>query len=289
MGLEELKELSIAMAKDAVESACYQGIFKNISSTSNKKFNKLKQVVNEKIQEKVRLIIGRIESERKLETLTKDVKEIFIYILDSYLSLKLSSSNEEYNINKYTYSLEGEKMITDLINDYFTFCEDLTKNYYKTILEEKIKILVDKIREEQSNFNIANKNTLEMKYRDIIQLEVAPKIDNILKNKANAYYLKNAFNIFLEFLNKYVPFCFFAIFYRNNLKKLEKEDKEMKEMIIKNIRIQFEELEEKIKQYNQKMVEKRKKEIEEKRKRKDQENGMEMTEEMRKFLEDNNN
>jgi len=285
MGLEELKEISIIKAKDAVESACYQGVFKKLIVTSTEKFKKLQLIVKEKIEEKAKIIIEKIEREGKLETLKNDLKEMFTYILDNYLSIKLSSSNEEYIVNNNIYSLEGEKMITDLINDYLKFCEDYINKSYISILEEKTKTLTDKILTEQINFNITNKNTIILKSRDIIQLGIKPKIDKILKNKANAYYLKNVFNVFLEILKRLIPFCF-GIFLKKYLKKLEKEDKNMKEMISQNIRVQFEELEEKIKKYNDEIKEKKKKELATKKKMKEVENGMEMSDAMKRYMEE---
>ena len=285
MGLEELKEISIIKAKDAVESACYQGVFKKLIVTSTEKFKKLQLIIKEKIEEKAKIIIEKIEREGKLESLKNDLKEMFTYILDNYLSIKLSSSNEEYIVNNNIYSLEGEKMITDLINDYLKFCEDYINKSYISILEEKTKTLTDKILTEQINFNITNKNTIILKSRDIIQLGIKPKIDKILKNKANAYYLKNVFNVFLEILKRLIPFCF-GIFLKKYLKKLEKEDKNMKEMISQNIRVQFEELEEKIKKYNDEIKEKKKKELATKKKMKEVENGMEMSDAMKRYMEE---
>ena len=113
-----------------------------------------------------------------------------------------------------------------------------------------------------------------------------------MKNKAHVYYLKNSFKVFLQFLQRLIPFCF-GIFYNKYLEKLEKEDKEMREMITQNIRVQFEELEEKIKKYNDEDKKKKKKELEEKKKKEFEEKikkmkveyGMEINEEMLKFLE----
>ena len=109
MGLDELKELSIAKAKDAVESACYQGIFKKLIMTSNEKFKNIELIIKEKVQEKTKIIIEKIEREGKLEDLKDDLKEIFTYILDSYLSIKLSFFDKEYIINKNIYSMKGKK------------------------------------------------------------------------------------------------------------------------------------------------------------------------------------
>ena len=127
-----------------------------------------------------------------------------------------------------------------------------------------------------------------MKTENILQEEIKPKIEKILKNKADFYYLKNAFNVFLQFLQKLIPFCF-GLFYKNYLEKLEKENQEVKQMIIQNIRVQFEELEEKIKKYNDKIKEKKKKENEERKKKlleimKKNENE-EINDEMLEFME----
>ena len=266
MGLEELKEISIAKAKDAVESACYQGVYKKLMVTSKEKFKNIELIIKEKTKEKATIILEKIEREGRLETLKDDLKEMFTYILDSYLSIKLTNHDEEYIVNNNIYSIEGEKMITDLINDYFEFCEDHIKDSYISVLADKTDALVKRIYNEQINFNIVNKNTINMKTENILQEEIKPKIEMILKNKADVYYLKNAFKVFLQFLQKLIPFCF-GVFYRSYLEKMEKENKEVKQMIIQNIRVQFEELEEKIKKYNDEIKEKKKKELEEKKKK----------------------
>ena len=157
-------------------------------------------------------------------------------------------------------------MITDLINDYFEFCEDIIKKSFICILEEKTNTLTEKIYNEQINFNIINKNTIDMKSKSIIQEEIKPKIEKILKNKAHVYYLKNSFKIFLQFLQRLIPFCF-GIFYNKYLEKLEKEDKEMRKMITQNIRVQFEELEEKIKKKMMKTKKRKRKSLKKKKRK----------------------
>ena len=90
-------------------------------------------------------------------------------------------------------------MITDLINDYFEFCEEIIKKSFICILEEKTNTLTEKIYNEQINFNITNKNTIDMKSKSIIQEEIKPKIEKILKNKAHIYYLKMLSTYFYNF------------------------------------------------------------------------------------------
>jgi hypothetical protein len=264
-------------------------MYKKLMVTLKEKFKNLELIIKEKTKEKATIILEKIERE---EILKDDLKEIFTYILDSYLSIKLTNHDKEYIVNNNIYSIEGEKMITDLINDYFEFCEEHIKNCYNSVLADKTDTLAKRIYNEQINFNIVNKNTIEMKTENIIQEEIKPKIEMILKNKADAYYLKNAFKVFLLFLQKLIPFCF-GIFYTTYLEKLEKENKEIKEMIIQNIRVQFEELEEKIKKYNDEIKEKKKKEIEEmkkklielKKKMMEDELGIEINDEMLKFMD----
>ena len=261
MGLEELKEISIAKAKEAVESACYQGVFKNLFAIIDKKFKNIEMVIAEKIQEKEKLIIDKIETEGKLETLENDLKDIFKYFLENYFNIKLFSSEEETVDKIYIYNNNSENIIKDLINDYINYCNKLIEQSYETILKEKIKKLSEIIIGEQIQFNIKNKNTITMKTKDYIQLEVKPKIENILKIKSNIYYYKNVCIIFFEILKDLIPFSF-DIFSNDYKEKLEKDDLEIKTMVSQNIRIQFEELEEKIKKYNDEIREKKKKEEE---------------------------
>ena len=84
--------------------------------TSKEKFKNLELIIKEKKKEKATIILEKIEREGKLETLKDDLKEMFTYILDSYLSIKLT------------------KMITDLLNDYFEFCEEHIKNCYNSVI-----------------------------------------------------------------------------------------------------------------------------------------------------------
>ena len=120
-----------------------------------------------------------------------------------------------------------------------------------------------------------------MKTKDYIQLEVKPKIENILKIKSNIYYYKNVCIIFFEILKDLIPFSF-DIFSNDYKEKLEKDDLEIKTMVSQNIRIQFEELEEKIKKYNDEIREKKKKEEE-----KEEDNGISASK--RAYLKDRKN
>ena len=92
-----------------LKSACYQGVYKKLMVTSKEKFKNLELMIKEKIKEKATIILEKIEREGRLETLKDDLKEMFTYILDSYLSIKLTNHDKEYIVNNNLYSLEGEK------------------------------------------------------------------------------------------------------------------------------------------------------------------------------------
>ena len=84
--------------------------------TSKEKFKNLELIIKEKTKEKATIILEKIEREGKLETLKDDLKEMFIFILDSYLSIKLTNHDKEY-INNNIYSIiEGEKIMNKLIS-----------------------------------------------------------------------------------------------------------------------------------------------------------------------------
>lgn len=286
MGLEELKEKSIEKAKDAVESACYQGVFKQLYKAFDDIFeefkkNKIGEIL---IEEKFKAITEKIKIDRNEDILKNELKEIIKFILDVYFSLKISSLKKEFVITENLYTEESEKKIIYLINDYFTYCKELIDIQYKSIIEEKVEALAEKLFVEQTNFCSRNKINIEMKMKETIKSIIRPKIEQILKNKADIYYMTCLVMVFTYFMKPKIQSNYLT-FYKNNLGKLEKEDKEMKEMIIQSIRGQFEKLEEKIKIYNEEINEKKKKDIEEKRKEKDKENGMEMDDEMRNMFE----
>ena len=133
--------------------------------TSKEKFKNIELIIKEKTQEKAKIILEKIEREAKLESLRDDLKEIFIYILDSYLSVKLRKNDVEYIVKNNIYSIEGEKMITDLINDYLEFCDVHIKQSYISVLEDKINVLAKRIYNEQINFCKSNRNTLKAFFR----------------------------------------------------------------------------------------------------------------------------
>ncbi len=105
----------------------------------------------------------------------------YLYIFRQLSFYKLTNYDEEYIVNKNIYIIEGEKMITDLINDYFEFCQGLIKKSFIYVLEEKTNTLTEKMFNEQINFNITHKNTIEMKFKTIIQEEIKSKIEKNCK------------------------------------------------------------------------------------------------------------
>ena len=266
-GLDKLKETSIKLAKSAINSACYEGLIKDIGNNIKEKISDLNELLNVRINSLVKEIISHMNEESKLEDFYKEYISIILNLFYKYLYIdpEINIENiEKPEINfgeiKLKISEETIILIKDFINDYFNECmRSLDINIDKILLEHTEKISKE-IYSYQLENNVNHENLLDIKtnleMESIIKVEIYDKI----YKKAKLAAFKNCFNFLVK------PFIENLGAYFTNLYEKGMNKKDFKEKINEIIKIPFNIIEEKINQYE----ERKKKEFEEKQKKEEE-------------------
>ena len=250
-GLEELKLKSIELAMKGVESSCYQGIINNITKTSNLKIENQEKIIKENIQNKKEEIFKTIELNPKFETVKTEINNIFIYILNQYVSISLSDKNIIENENdQKKISEESKNNINDLIKKFDDYCKGLYDESFKNFLNSKVNEFLEEMTEIKDEFLQSTEVHIKTKTREQMKSGIEKKVKKELEIKSDIYYLKNIFNEFVNLLTESFKKLFIC-FYNKLIERKENEE-ETKNLIISKITKQFEDLEKEIKEkYNQ--------------------------------------
>ena len=238
-GLEELKLKSIELAMKGVESSCYQGFIKNIIKTYNLKIQAQKKIINDIIQNRKEDINKKIESNPIFETIKIEMKNLFIYILNLYISINHSNqNNNEYNQKEL--SEISKNKINEIINKFYEYCHKIQKDSYKNIFDSKVNDFMKEMSEKKEEFLQSIKIFIETETKYKLKEDMENNIMNELDIKANIYYLKNIFNEYVDLLTNIFP-EFIITFHKDIFEQMEKEN-ETKDLIISKIINQFEDL-----------------------------------------------
>ena len=97
--LDKLKEISIKLAKGAVNSACYESLTKDIEKKINDKLSELNEILICRVKALVEDITSQMNADSKIEDFYKDYISIILNLFYKYLF-----NNKLYK-NKITQSL----------------------------------------------------------------------------------------------------------------------------------------------------------------------------------------
>ena len=85
--LDELKNISIKRAKEAIESSCYEGLLNEVKKTIKNVIGNLMNKLKEKINVEAEEIISEMTKESKIEDLDKETTSIIMNIFYHYYFL----------------------------------------------------------------------------------------------------------------------------------------------------------------------------------------------------------
>ena len=296
-GLDKLKETSIKLAKSAINSACYEGLIKDVEKNINTKISNINEILNVKINSLVKEIISLMNEESKLEDFYKKYIIIILNIFYKYLYIDPEINVEDtekpeikFEETKLKISEEIIILIKDFINDYFNECMKSLDSNINQILKEQSEKISKEIYSYQLEYNVNHENLLDIKtnleMQSIIKVEIYDKI----YKKAKLTAFKNCFSFLIK------PFIENVGTFFNTLFKKGMDRKDFKEKIDEIIKIPFNIIEEKIKEYEErkkkeeeerrKKEEERRKKEEERRKKEEEESRKKEEEEERKKKEE---
>ena len=224
-GIDNLKNISVLRAKEAVKSSCYEfNVMKTkreVQEIINKKKENLRLILNNIIKEKIEVM-----SEGKtIEEVYDDLKNLLFYLI----------SNHIYIEDRRYISLESE----NLIKDFSKKCIDESIPKFKSLFNSYIDIKSSDLGYTLYSYqnNYYNSSYIEYKKSsEQFKNEVKNKLYEETYNKALIYYFKN--------LIKFI--CSFCVekFQENseNIYKQIFEKEEFQNVIVKLIEKDFEEI-----------------------------------------------
>ena len=261
--LDKLRERSIELAMSAINSSCYEGLSGEIKSLISEFMDDLGKDLKQNIELEVEEIKSKFNEESKIEDLYKEIIIIILDIFYKYIFLSTQSkvSNFEklevtFGENKYPVSSNCQKFVKAFVIDYFKECLINYEKNLKIILEKYTKELCNEIMAFQLEFNQQNDNLLKISWTSI-ELEKIMKNyihDNFAK-KAKLAALKNSLTFIVEPLIEQ-----FTLFFIQAYKKAM-EKPEFKETISQIIKVPFDNLKRKVKQYNELLKQKKMEEV----------------------------
>ena len=253
--LDLLRKKSIQLAKNAIQSSCYQGLIVQIQDNIENTINELTQKLKENINEDINNIIKNIDEKCDMEEIYNQNINIILNILYRYFLLNpevciKSNENPEVKFGDIDFSFgkNSQEKIKDFIEDYFKECLNGLDYNMNEIIDKNVDKIYNEIIIFKNQFISMKGNLLEndmtnIEYKYILKNEIKNGIYNIAKLSM----LKNSFNFISEPLIERFGNYFIEL-YNSGIKH-----KTFISYASDIIKIDFEEIEKKIKQYNESM------------------------------------
>ena len=262
--LDKLREVSIQRAKSAIESSCYEGLLEEIKIHIKENLENLMKILKEKINQEVLEIISKINKNTRIKYLHTVIKDIITNLLYQYFFLdpdvKFKKKGEntygelfdlKYSISELTkFNIENfvVKYFEEIVNIYQKNLDEINENYSKELANE---ILIF-----QNDYNKENDNLLEVKWT-FTELQIIQKayINENISKIVELAALKNC----ISFISNPLIEQFENFFSQLYVEGMNLE--EFKETSNEAVKLSFDKIEEKIKEYNQ-LINKQKEEKE---------------------------
>jgi len=264
--LDILIEKSIGLAKSAVNSALIEGLIGEVKEKIKGRIDSLTFEIKNKINIQVKNFIEKIDKEAEIMDFKDKIKNIILNVIYRYFILESQDENIiisdkevkiKYGKLEFTFSEQSLIYLDNFILDYFN--ETLTiykKNldYYINKYSQELSNEIYRFTEEFKNlYNISftTKNT-KIELNIMFKKEIQEKLEKTSRLAA----LKNSFIFIIEPLINKIGEYFLEIY------KQAFDKKKIIDTSRKSVKVNFEEIEKKIKEYNESLKEKEKKDKE---------------------------
>jgi len=264
--LDILIEKSIGLAKSAVNSALIEGLIGEVKEKIKGRIDSLTFEIKNKINIQVKNFIEKIDKEAEIMDFKDKIKNIILNVIYRYFILESQDENIiisdkevkiKYGKLEFTFSEQSLIYLDNFILDYFN--ETLTiykKNldYYINKYSQELSNEIYRFTEEFKNlYNVSftTKNT-KIELNIMFKKEIQEKLEKTSRLAA----LKNSFIFIIEPLINKIGEYFLEIY------KQAFDKKKIIDTSRKSVKVNFEEIEKKIKEYNESLKEKEKKDKE---------------------------
>ena len=258
--LDKLREKSIELAKSAVKSSVYEGIREEVNDRIQNIIKGVTEELKGKLDKEIKSYNEKMDENTEIEVFYKETKNIILNVLYKYFVLTPEGDINLKEIPKikrgdieFSFTEESIIILDNFVIDYF---QEILGSYQKNLddfLTGKSHKLADSIsvfqmQFNQQNFNLLNDNLTNIDYEPIIKKELNDKISKTAKLAA----LKNAFQFIIEPLIEKIGEYFIELY------KQGMNQKKFTEFVTESIKSSFDEIEKKIKEYNEFLEEKKK-------------------------------
>ena len=261
--LDILIEKSIGLAKSAVNSALIEGLIGEVKEKIKGRIDSLTFEIKNKINIQVKNFIEKIDKEAEIMDFKDKIKNIILNVIYRYFILESQDENIiisdkevkiKYGKLEFTFSEQSLIYLDNFILDYFN--ETLTiykKNldYYINKYSQELSNEIYRFTEEFKNLynvSLTTKNT-KIELNIMFKKEIQEKLEKTSRLAA----LKNSFIFIIEPLINKIGEYFLEIY------KQAFDKKKIIDTSRKSVKVNFEEIEKKIKEYNESLKEKEKK------------------------------
>ena len=256
-GLNKLIEVSINKVTNAIDSACYQGLLGEMKTIIKNKLNDMMKILKKNSYKESNNISLLLSKESKMEDLQKEIENFIInlnyqyFFLDTEINYDKETGKAENRNLHYTISRGAKIDINYFSAEYF---EETYKYFNKNIegmAEKFAKELLNKISNFQMDFNRSHQNLLEVTWTSSdLEIQLKNAIKESVYQKFELFAIKNSFNFIT---NKLID-EFGKFFFNSYIEGME--HKEFKDTAKSLIRVSFDKINEKIKEYIEKNKEK---------------------------------
>ena len=251
--LDILRERSIILAKSAVKSSIFEGLIADTSDKIKQMINNMTAELKLKINSQAKNYIENMDENSDILDLKEKTKTIVLNVLYKYFVMTPDDDikfDKEAEIKcgdvKFTFSEDSIEILDSFILDYF---QETLNIYEKNLIKFLTKYSQDLAKDIglfTVQFNIQNENLLtdfstNIEMEKILQKELKEK----LIKTAELAALKNSFIFIIEPLIEKIGEYFIEI-YRQGMKKQKFID-----YTRDSVKVSFDEIEEKIKEYNE--------------------------------------
>ena len=251
--LDKLREQSIEFAKSAVKSSVFEGIREEIKDKIQDNIKGITKELKNKFNEEIEKYIKTMEEDTEIKELYKETKNIILNVLYKYFLLtpetdiNLKSMPQiKCGDSEFTFNQQSIDILDNYVIEYFKEVLDIYQKHLEEFLSDHSQHLADSISVFQMQFNQQNENLLtksltNFDYEPIIKKELNDKLSKTAKLAA----LKNSFKFIIEPLIESIGEYFIELY------KQGMEQKKFTNFVTDSIKSSFDEIEKKIKEYNE--------------------------------------
>ena len=262
--LDILIEKSIGLAKSAVKSALVEGLIGEVKEKIKFSIDSLTSEIKEEINGQVINFIEKIDKEAEIMDFQDKIKNIILNVLYRYFVLTPDNKiifDKETKIKcgevEFTFSDQSLVYLDNFILDYFRETLEIYKNKLDEYINKYSKELSNEITLFTAQFNNQNNILIKPKKTEVeLNIIFKEDIQKKLEKTSRLAALKNSFIFIIEpLINKIGEY--FLELYKKGIGQ-----KKFTEFSRDSVKASFEEIEKKIKEYNESLKEKENKDEE---------------------------